>query len=565
MGRSAKVLRVGVACGEGDSLAGIDLKDVAEVIDETPPLPEELWRTIGWFGRNWFLGCGMSLKTLTPAKFLGGEPLEPLPQLERRAAGECLVKYIFEPVDSKRFSTYTQMLDESRTGDLILFPEVAAAKAFWKRLPYGLKDRGVLWPERGQEKQWKLWQSVRQGQFSFVVGSAAAAYLPMPSIRRIIIDDEASAAWRTQKHPEFHRRSLLAERARNAGAELVIGGRIPSAKVALQNEKDHYAEEGIGERAIFVNAYDMRGYEAADIKDKLPISFPLVRETRKALEAGKFALWILDRKGYAGEIYCDDCGSAVFCPACGKIMRWEEKRARLYCAACKKESGVPESCPSCGSGFLAGQRPGIEAVAARAEILFRSGGAVVLFDDKTSSAELRGKYPRGALLIGTRKIIAFADELDVALAGWIDADGEARSAEYDSRARAFGLIWESAWRGNDPRKRTVVIQSRTPGKDWQGDLKRGWGSFWRRELRERKLLGLPPFTPMLKIEVPRGKRAELAGKLEDARLDFWESEDKKNELWVRTRRFEQLRTILTPYFEIANTRVGMPSVTLFLD
>lgn len=556
---------MGIAFGPGEILEDIEMKYIADVVDGTPPLPEEMMKSLEWFGHNWFLGTGMSMKTLLPAKFLQGEALAPLPSALTKEAGAAGVKYSFEPVDEKRLSGYVEILEDDCSGNLVLFPEAASAKRFWDKLPARLKGKGLLWSEKYAKKQWELWQSVRLGEFSFVVGSHGASFLPMPQIRRIIVENEDSLAWYTQKHPIFHRRSLLAMRARNAGAELVLGGRIPSAKVALKVRDAHYAKEGIEKRITYVDLHNVKGFETADIKDKLLISAPLARETKKALAAGKFALWILDRKGYAGEIYCDDCGSAVYCGQCGQVMRWEENKNRLYCAVCKKAVAVPESCPTCGSGFLTGKRPGIEAIAERAAALFRSRGEVLLSDDKTDVTGIREQYPGGALIVGTRKIIALADELDVALAGWIDADGEARSPEYDSRARAFGLIWESAWRGINPEARAVVIQSRRPDKNWQSDFKKGWGSFWEKELRERKLLGLPPFLPMIKIEMPRGKGKEFSRKLEKADFDFWESEEKNDELWVRTRHFEALRALLADYFEISGSRTGMPAATLYAN
>lgn len=556
---------MGVVVGEGKTLAGIELKSITEVIDVAPPLPEELTRSIEWFGHNWFLGYGMALKTLLPSEFLEGEALATLSHVVRRQTADPAIKYLFEPLDEKRYAVYTEMLEEASLGTLILFPEVAKAKSFWAKLPHGLKEKGLLWPDIVPKQQWQLWQSVRLGEFSFVVGSIAVSCLPLPEVRRIIVDDEASTAWRTQTYPEFHRRSLLAARARNAGAELIMGGRMPSAKVAAQDEKDPHAKKGIGDRVIFVNAYTMRGYDTRDLNDKLPISKPLVRETHRALEAGKFVLWVLDRKGYAMEIFCDDCGSSIRCSGCGMVMRWEERKNRLYCSKCKNIMEIPQTCPSCQSGFIAGQRPGIDAIADQAEMLFRSRGAVILFDDKINSAELKKNYPDGALLVGTRKIIALTDELEVSLVGWIDADGESRSTEYDSRARAFGLIWESAWRGIAPLERILVIQSRHPGKDWQSGLKIGWGSFWRAELKERKLLNLPPFSPILKIKMPLRKGAEITGKLAERNIDFWESEENQDEVWVRTRCFENLRVVLAPYFDIANKRAGTPAVTLYLD
>lgn len=49
---------------------------------------------------------------------------------------------------------------------------------------------------------------------------------------------------------------------------------------------------------------------------------------------------------------------------------------------------------------------------------------------------LAEKYPDGALVIGTRRILSLCDELSPAVVGWIDADaGEKRVREYDAKAR----------------------------------------------------------------------------------------------------------------------------------
>ena len=72
-----------------------ELKEISEVIDKTPPLPDELWRTIGWFGKTWFIGAGMAAKTLLPARFLRGEPLEEI--IYKTARRSSPVKYEFLP------------------------------------------------------------------------------------------------------------------------------------------------------------------------------------------------------------------------------------------------------------------------------------------------------------------------------------------------------------------------------------------------------------------------------------------------------------------------------------
>ena len=543
------------------------LKKITSVLDSAPALPPELWRTILWFGATWFAGPGLAAKTLLPSKFLSGEPVAPSAETKLRGSGFA-VDYVYEPSDAHRREKYVSLLSKSAQGTLVLFPEVAQAAGFWKRLPEDLQEEALLWPASNPAKQWRCWQAALAGECRFIVGSQGAAFAPLARLSRVIIDDECSGAWRTQKYPLFHYRSLLAARAKFAGAELVLGGRMPSSKAFLQcGEREDTA--GARERLVFVDLHDSSAMAVEAVRDPLKISWPLVRETKIARAAGGWAFWLLDRKGYAGEISCEECGSSVRCSRCGGTMRWQARSGLLSCLECGAEMPIPERCPSCGGRFLEGARPGLAALAEKASAALRHEcGKVLCFDGEgvklPSAGTLLKEHPQGAVLVGTRKLLALADSLSPSLIGWLDADFEARGEDYDAKARAFAMLLESLWRGGSPQKRLVVVQSRRPGKAWQAGLERGWRRFWQAELRDRKEWELPPYLPMLKITMPEGAEA-LAAALDRLGAEYWASDEKQNEIWVRTKRFDQLSKLLTPYYDIKNAKKGFPAVTLYLD
>ncbi|MCF0248494.1 MAG: hypothetical protein HUJ86_07795 [Synergistes sp.] len=299
------------------------------------------------------------------------------------------------------------------------------------------------------------------------------------------------------------------------------------------------------------------------------MSLPLIRETAKARREGRWAFWLLDRKGYAGEISCEECGSTVRCPKCGAAMRWEELEKRLRCLACGCKSEIPESCPNCGGLLLSGVHPGVEALYKRAEgaLKYRFKNVLLLQNGEQKEFKpdrLVKGYPNGALIIGTRRLLSLCDELSPGAIGWIDADAEARSPEYDARSRAFSMVWESMWRG-DSQDRKVIIQSLRPGLGWQKGLSRGWRNFWQRELNERKEWELPPYMPLIKIDALPETAEKIAAALENRAAEYWISEEKKSEIWVRTKKFTMLTEILRPFFEIKSARKGFPAVSLYLD
>ncbi len=219
---------------------------------------------------------------------------------------------------------------------------------------------------------------------------------------------------------------------------------------------------------------------------------------------------------------------------------------------------------------MEGVRPGLEALAEKASSLMsQKRGPVLLFqndDEKIPTAKkLLSEYADGALVIGTRRTLALMDDIPSALVGWIDSDSEARSSEYDAKQRAFALIWESLWRGKVPDDRKIVIQSRRPCKNWQNSLRLGWHDFWEKELEERQEMELPPYVPMINITMPSGLGHELAQTLDSAAMEYWETEESADEIWVRTKKFDKLSSLIAPYFHIRNTRRGFPMITLSLD
>jgi primosomal protein N' (replication factor Y) len=296
------------------------------------------------------------------------------------------------------------------------------------------------------------------------------------------------------------------------------------------------------------------------------VSEPLVRETEAAISRGEWAIWILDRKGYAGEIICDECGAHLKCPRCGGTMRMESAGTR--CVLCGAEAHTPDECPNCSGRLLSARRPGLDALTALADSAIVSPVPILNAADAEGKAGLTAKGRASGLMLGTRAALSLCDDVPVGMVGWIDADGEARSEEHDARLRAFSLIWESCWRGISPEKRRVLVQTRRPGLDWQRGLEvgdEGWRLFWRSELRDRAELSMPPFMPLVKME---GRASDIKGVTErasDLGFECWSPDDegKKSTLWIRTKKLAELRRIIAPYFHIGRSRMGYPSVTVW--
>ena len=562
--------RMGLIVSVGEASNGNfngKLKPLLALMDVGSALSAGTPELLRWFGDTWFCGMGMAMKTLLPQPFLDGDFLPPSPPPSNlQPISEDL--FIYDVRDSARMERYTQLLEDLSEGTLLLFPQHDSARCFWDSLPRDIRSSGLLWPKSTAKKAWDAWCSVQKGDVSFVVGAQSAAMAPLPSLRRIIMEDESSHAWKSVRPPLFHMRTLLAKRARLAGAQLVLGGRMPSSRVFMGGDLGNEGGRGVPDkRLIYVDLWRAKQSSADGMAHSLPVSDALRRETRSALDAGRWAFWILDRKGYAGEMACEECGASIRCAQCSTPMRWEGNQG-LLCLMCGHRAAVPDKCPFCGGVLLQGIKPGLSSLLKSAEATVKRGNAVLALSDEVGSSRsiarrLMKEHPRGALVLGTRALLALCDPLQVGMIGWIDADFESRAAEYDARVRAFGMLWESCWRGVEPDARCVVVQSRRPGKGWQMGLTAGWRFFWEKELQERQEMDLPPVTPLIRLELPEMMMAELLPHLEEHRFQLWSPEE--GTLWLRTRRLGALREVFAPVFDIQNRRKTFPKISIWFD
>ena len=590
--------RVGLVLAAGDFVSDDydgEIREVTEIIDERPLLQETAMQLLRWFSDTYFCGMGTAMKTLLPSIFLHGDApdlgkknhvgscngaLDPSAFLEGetpRDTDSQDVSFVYDPIDRNRYAHYMRILSDGMPA-LVAFPLHSSAKVFFDFLmktsdfPDELKERTTLFPRGGAKAEWHSWSRLMSDPSPvIVIGAQSSAMAPVSHLGRVIVEDESNNIWRTMRHPIHNVRSLLAKRARLENAQLVLGGRMPSSRAYLQLVETGQLPRKGTRKIFYVDLRKAYSPQVLGVQDSLAVSEPLVRETNAALERHAWAIWILDRKGYAGEIVCEECGMAVRCPKCGGVMRWETRsraEPRVRCVACGMADTVPDACPHCRGRLLAARRPGLEALLPLARAAIHQPVPVLSLDAEEADIPDEVLVSREGLLIGTRAALVMCDKLNVGLIGWIDPDGEARSQEYDARLRAFGLIWESCWRGIDPGERRVLLQSRRPGKDWQRGLAEGWQTFWRSEIRERRQFDLPPFVPLIRLEVAASDSQTLCGLIGREGLDCWETEEyegKKRRIWVRTNRMSALRALLVPFFGIGRAKRGYPGITVWYE
>ena len=549
-----------------DSIKG--LRPLEDVLDNCPVLGGELWNLAGWMGNTFLCGVGEALQLMCPAQILRGEPLSFAPTLSKNQDDRAFHEALFyNPLDVERLAHYRAALSEGEKRVLLLFSETEMARSFFAGIPKSLKADALLWPSSGGKKLWDAWKKTASGEVRIVVGSSNAAFAPL-CFDEAVVDDESNLAYIFQRHPKISARSLVGRRALTLKAKLLLGGRMPSARTYIRSKPDYHA---LQQRSSLVFVDIRRSFKSKvpGVEGELPITPSLLERTESVLEQGRSALWIMDRKGQAGEVCCSDCGVSLCCSRCKGVTRSEGAgdATSLRCVKCGAHSELPLCCPVCRGSLLLGKRPGLEALLPLAA-KFMKGRTVLLGETGRSGRKSREHSEKPPLLmLGTRRLLSLCDSLDVGLVAWLDIDAEARKADYNARFQAFSMIWESCWRGLSLNmERLVLMQVRGSSNSWRNALKLGWGHFWKNELREREKFSLPPYGLLIQINLPKNEnRRTLIDSLEKESIMVMDSGEEDSPLWVAVKSTEKLKAALATRFRISRSSAGFPVVTVWAE
>lgn len=546
------------------------IKPVKTVVDSLPLLPTRLLELLEWGGKVFLCGTGEILRTAVPSSLLAADAdAVALTPLRADPGGEYREDCIYTCNHIDRWSRYRERLEESR-GFIALFPEQSLAAEFWSFLPDEIGRETVLWPPLGGKRLLAAWLAARNGGVRGVVGGPGAVFAPLQRVDTIIVDEESSGAYRAYKRPFVNSRTLAGRRARLESASLVLAGRVPSSRVFLRGSP-RSKERPSGSRLRFVDIREGFSASSLGVEGATPLTKALLSGTEECLASGRTALWLLDRKGYAGEVACEECGNAVRCGVCGSAMAWEDRNARLRCPACGAVKSLPDQCPVCRGLLLVGKRPGLEALLPVAASMAGEGRHSFLVDDaratgKRALGAMREQLAQGGIVVGTRRALSLCDQVRAGFIAWIDVDAELRSVAYQARFTVFSMVWESLWRGKDGEDRVVLLQSRRPGSGWQRALKLGWGAFWRQELNERKELGLPPFAYLLEVRAATmAQKASMIPGFQERGLFPMDPGADSPAFWVASGSLTPAREVLAPYFSIKCSGRGFPEVSVWID
>jgi primosomal protein N' (replication factor Y) len=415
-------------------------------------------------------------------------------------------------------------LDAGR-GAVWLVPEIALTPVFARELSRQFGPlAAVLHSALSERERAEAWERVRGGEARAVIGPRSAAFAPVADPGLFVVDEEHDGSYKQRESPRYDARDVVALRAKENGAALVLGSATPSM------EAWHAAESGRVDRLLLperiagralpeVRIVDLRREPARPDEKGVPLfSGPLLDRLEEVFARGEQAILLQPRRGFAPFLLCRACGEDFRCRRCSVSRTVHEKGRRLVCHYCGERSPAPLRCPQCGSGLLEAVGAGTERVAERFQERFPGVSCAVLDRD---AARRRGgadavveAMRSGAVrcLIGTQMVAKGHDFPGVTAVGVLSADTLLNFPDFRAAEKTFQLLAQVAGRsGRGEAGGTVHVQTfhpehpairRAAAHDADG--------FARDELEFRRAFFYPPFAELAAILVssPDRERAE---------------------------------------------------------
>ena len=344
-----------------------------------------------------------------------------------------------------------------------------------------------------------VFEAARHGEADVVVGTRAAALLPLARPGAFCVVDEHDESHRAEPGYEgipIHARDVAIARGRAEGAAVVCLSPTPSLRLFAAPRR---GGTGVGELPArpardwpTVRIVDMRGSGAV-------LSSTLLDTCRSLVDDGGRAGVVVDRLGYASAVSCNRCGSVRRCPDCDLPLALHNGARSLVCSGCGRREARHARCPDCGSERLSPAGVAVEKV--REELSTELGEPIGLLT--AGRDELAG----AAVVAGTARCV-LRERWDAVLLP--DVDAALQGSGLGAAERSFRLVYRAA----ESARGMLQIQTRTPEHYVLRAAARGdYGSFAAAEVPRLRAAGYPPFAHLATV-VLSGPKGTVFGAVE---------------------------------------------------
>ncbi len=412
---------------------------------------------------------------------------------------------------SGKTAVYIELIErvvKSGRQAIVLIPEIALTYQTVVRFYQRFGERvSILNSKMSPGERYDQFERAKNGALDVMIGPRSALFTPFSKLGIIMIDEEHETSYKSETIPRYHARETAIERARMAGASVVLGSATPSIdsyyNAQIGNYKLLTLEKRIEEKPL-PKCYTVDLREELKKGNRSILSEKLQELMEQRLRKHQQTMLFINRRGMAGFVSCRACGLVMKCPHCDVSLS-QHSDGRLVCHYCGYARHMPKLCPECGSPYISGFKAGTQKIEQIVQKRFPQARVLRMDFDTTRNKDGYEKIlsafanQEADILVGTQMIVKGHDFPNVTLVGVLAADLSLHLSDFHAPERTFQLITQAAGRAGRGRlPGEVVIQTYSPDHYAIALAKKqDYRKFYETEITYRELMHYPPCGHML--------------------------------------------------------------------
>ena len=356
----------------------------------------------------------------------------------------------------------------------------------------------------------QLWQAVRQGHYSVVVGTRSALFLPLPSLGCVWVEHEEDGAYKEDPSPHYHAREVARKRAELDDAVLVLHTPHPTLETVHRFSHDEESERALaGQRTPQpVQVISLQETPFGEI-----FSEALQNGIEQALAQGGGIVVYHNRKGFSSSVTYRDCGTAPQCPHCRIALSL--RQSQLRCSYCGQSEPIPTACPSCSGTRLEPVGFGTERLEEELHRLYphatigRYDGNAIR--SESAARRIREQFSQGKIqiVVGTQLLFQASPFTPVRCVVIPYADAGLHVPDFRSSERVFHHLQQAVDLLTPGLSGPALLQTHLASHPVMHALSQQRPQlFHEYELAFRRLVGYPPFGLLIQLHVSGQGAAE---------------------------------------------------------
>lgn len=449
--------------------------------------------------------------------------------IENRKFGAFLLHGITGSGKTQVYIELARKTIESGKNVLILVPEISLTPQITTRFINSFGDKvAVMHSRLSNGERYDTWRNIIKNKFRVVIGARSALFSPLKNIGLIVVDEEHDQSYKQNDIvPKYNARDAAIMKANLESFPVLLGSATPSVESRYNAETGKYKMLRLTERIDGAKLPEIRLVDVA-LEQQLKkmennFSRTLIDAINNRISRKEGVIILRNRRGFATQIYCNDCGELEMCPNCSVPLVHHLNNNTLQCHYCGVIKKVPRSCSNCGSLDLKFLGTGTQRIEDELDYYFPEAAIERVDSDtvtkKGKLGNILSKFASGEtdILVGTQMVSKGLDFSNVTLVGVISAESSLWMPDFRADERTFQLLTQVAGRaGRSDKPGLVIIQTRDKGHFvLQKVLTGDYEGFYENEIDLRKGTGYPPFSRLCVIESKDMKENYASGALED--------------------------------------------------